>query len=331
MQELSAPKNTFDPYQALRYQLRSEKNCLTVLIERQIKAHHQQHWENRLQSVKLDNNTFRKIKQLSGNIKHAETLALTCSNSGLSLSNDHDKAELLGRYFEAVHNRNHLIGNQPRSTLIDSEMNTLFVVSVSRTTFSQAASANSSYVFNPDRHIVSVKSLSDLLKARPNKKSVGVDGIPDIALKKMSHKAKIVVSMLFNQIYNSGYYPSAWKRAIVIPIYKNGKPKQDPNSYRPIALLPLLYESAVKPRLRDECTALGIIPLDQFGFEPGRSTTHPHIKFQTDITTNLNRRKPTIACALDVEKAFDTVWHEGMVYKMRQAGISLHLCQTIHN
>lgn len=181
---------------------------------------------------------------------------------------------------------------------------------------------------------MSLKILSDLLKDRPNKKSVGIDGIPDIALKKMSLRAKIFISMLFNQIFNSGYYPSAWKRAVVIPIHKKDKPKQDPNSYRPIALLPCiskLYESAVKPRLRDECTSLGVIPLDRCGFKFGRCTSQPQIKFQTDIATNLNSRKPTIACALDIEKAFDTIWHEGIVYKMKKANFSTHICLIIYN
>lgn len=316
------------------YQLRSEISCLTVLIDMQIKVHHQQHWEKRLQSVTLDNSTFKKIKQFTGSLTREPTPALTIPNSDAIVSNDNDKADLLGSHFEAVHNRNHLIGDQARSTRINLEVNTSFVDHAPKTVFSPVASANPSFVYNPDRHLVSVKSLSDLLKVRPNKKSVGTDGIPDIVLKKMSLRAKIFTAMLFNQIYNSGYYPSAWKRAVVIPIHKKDKPKQDPNSYRPIALLPCiskLYESAVKPRLKSECSSLGVIPLDQFGFEFGRCTSQPQIKFQTDIATNLNSRKPTIACALDIEKAFDTIWHEGLVFKMKEANFSPHICLIIYN
>lgn len=321
-------------YSHFDYQLRSEINCLTVLIDMQIRAHYQHHWEKRLQSVKLDNHTFKKIKQLTGSFKYESIPALTIPNSGLVLSSDNEKAELLGSHFEAVHNQNHLIGDQTRSTRINYEINTFFENHAPKTVFSPVASANSSFIYNPDRHIVNIKILSDLLKDRPNKKSVGVDGISDTVLKKMSLRAKILTSMLFNQIFNSGYYPSAWKRAMVIPIHKKDKPKPDPNSYRPIALLPCLsklYESAVKLRLRDECTSLGIIPLDQFGFEFGRCTSQPQIKFQTDIATNLNARKPTIACALDIEKAFDTVWHEGLAYKMKEANFSPHICLIIFN
>lgn len=321
-------------YSHFDYQLRSEIRCLTVLIDMQIKATTKNHWEKKLQAVTLDNNTFRKIKQLTGSFISEPIPALTDPNSGISLDNDSDKAELLGTHFEAVHNRNHHIGDQIRAAHIDLEVNTLFAVPAPRNFFSQDASANPSFDYNPNRHVVSIKSLSEILKARPNKKSVGVDGICDTVLKKMSNLTKIFVCILFNQIFNSGYYPSAWKRAIVVPIHKKGKPHQNPNSYRPIALLPCiskLYESAVNLRLREECSALGIIPPDQFGFEPGRATSHPHVKFQTDITTNLNRRKPTIACALDVEKAFDTVWHEGLIFKMKHANFSLHLCQTLHN
>jgi hypothetical protein len=41
---------------------------------------------------------------------------------------------------------------------------------------------------------------------------------------------------LYNKVWSEGINPEAWKEACVIPIFKNGKDKTEPKSYRPISL-----------------------------------------------------------------------------------------------
>jgi hypothetical protein len=41
---------------------------------------------------------------------------------------------------------------------------------------------------------------------------------------------------LLNRLLASSYVPELWKKAIVIPLLKQGKPAEDPNSYRPVSL-----------------------------------------------------------------------------------------------
>lgn len=56
----------------------------------------------------------------------------------------------------------------------------------------------------------------------------------------------------------------------------------------------------------------------------------PLIKFANYVIVNLNAKTPTIACTLDVEKAFDTVWTAGLIYKMHHVfGFSTHICKLL--
>lgn len=135
--------------------------------------------------------------------------------------------------------------------------------------------------------------------------------------------------MLMNQLYNSGFFPTTWKCAITVPIKKKEQPTEKPDNYHPIALLTCLskvYECAVKDRLVKECYDLSIFPPDQCGFLLGRTTSLPLVKFDNDIVCGINRRMPTIACFLDIEKTFDTIW----IYKMH-FNFSAHICQIVYH
>lgn len=93
-----------------------------------------------------------------------------------------------------------------------------------------------------------------------------------------------------------------------------------------------IYECALKDQILKLCEEKNTLPDNQFGFRPKHSTVHALIKFQNDITTNLNLRKATIACSLDNEKAFDTVWIDGLIYKMQHLfGFPPHLCRTVYD
>ncbi|GJQ81877.1 hypothetical protein Trydic_g9902 [Trypoxylus dichotomus] len=61
-----------------------------------------------------------------------------------------------------------------------------------------------------------------------------------------------------------------------------------------------------------------ILPGFQFGFRQEHSTTHQLLRITEHITEHLDKSTPTAAVMLDIEKAFDKVWHEGLIYKLRQ-------------
>ena len=70
-------------------------------------------------------------------------------------------------------------------------------------------------------------------------KSSGSDGIlADMLKNSLEHILSLLV-LLFNHVFDTGQYPSAWSGAIIVPIHKSGD-KDDPNNYRGVSLLSIL-------------------------------------------------------------------------------------------
>lgn len=107
------------------------------------------------------------------------------------------------------------------------------------------------------------------------------------------------------------------KRAKIIALLKPGKPHDDPKSYRPISLLNILYKllerllhSRIAPRLYEK------IPVEQAGFRPQRSSTDQILALTTHIEAGFQRNQKTSVVFIDLSAAYDTVWRQGLLYKL---------------
>ncbi|GJQ79294.1 hypothetical protein Trydic_g16162 [Trypoxylus dichotomus] len=128
------------------------------------------------------------------------------------------------------------------------------------------------------------------------------------------------------------HFPSQWKLADVAMIRKPGQSHNWPQNYRPISLLPVMSKIAdriILARLREETDDLDVIPGCQFGFRREHSTTHQVLRLVEHIKEGFNRRECTGAVFLDVAKAFDKVWHQGLLLKMHRAGISKAMVKLV--
>ena len=88
----------------------------------------------------------------------------------------------------------------------------------------------------------------------------------------------------------------------------------------------LLYRRILSFVLRSD-----IIPAEQFGFVPTRSTIHQTLRLVEHITTGFNARLSTLAIFLDIQKAYDTTWHCGIFYKLRVFNFPLTLQNIIRS
>lgn len=131
---------------------------------------------------------------------------------------------------------------------------------------------------------------------------------------------------------NNTYFPRSWKTAKVIALLKKNKPESDPSSYRPISLLPnisKIFEVVINKSLTAFCDKNQIIPESQFGFRHKHSTLHAINKFTSDICWALNNNECVAACFIDLEKAFDTVWLDGLFYKLIKKGFPRHMIKIL--
>ncbi|GBP53751.1 Probable RNA-directed DNA polymerase from transposon BS [Eumeta japonica] len=122
--------------------------------------------------------------------------------------------------------------------------------------------------------------------------------------------------------------------AEVIGIHKPGKPRDLSASYRPISLLSglaKLLERVLKTLLSNHLFGKGLIIDEQFGFHPAHSCPQQVLRLVEYIMEGFKTKQKTVAVFFDVAKAFDRVWHAGLVYKLYSLEVPDRLIFIIQN
>jgi hypothetical protein len=156
----------------------------------------------------------------------------------------------------------------------------------------------------------------------PSGKATGEDGIPYEVIKKIPSSAVKVLTNVINASIKLSHFPTPWKHSTIKCIPKKGGKKLKTSQFRPISLLSNLgkvVERVVAEHLNKIIDDMALLPNEQFGFRKGRSTTHQIHKLIEHISESFNNKDMTIGVFLDVSKAFDKVWHDGLLYKMQTA------------
>ena len=107
-------------------------------------------------------------------------------------------------------------------------------------------------------------------------------------------------------------------------LLKPDKPVTLTTSYRPISLISSimkLFERVIEQRLRSHLEDIGFINKHQSGFRRAKSTDDHLFRLSQSIMESFNRGEQVVAAFLDIEKAFDNVWHNGLRYKIFQLGL----------
>jgi hypothetical protein len=103
-------------------------------------------------------------------------------------------------------------------------------------------------------------------------------------------------------------------------IPKPGKPASEVNSYWPSSLLLVtlkLFEKLPLKRIRNNLDLSTVIPDYQFGFREGHSTIQQMHRIVNQIARSLEEQTLCTAVFLDVTQVSDKVWHNGLIYKIK--------------
>lgn len=183
--------------------------------------------------------------------------------------------------------------------------------------------------------LVSPQEIKTLIKNLPSRKAPGPDTINNLILKNLPRKTIIHLMHIFNAIITLQHFPKAWKHANIIVFPKPGKDQTLINSYRPISLLCSMGKLAEKlflRRLSKTIDELHSLPPEQFGFRPEHNTTLAVAKVAQDASLAFNSKHSTAILLLDIEKAFDKVWHKGLIYKLyAEHNIPLYFTSLINS
>ncbi len=171
--------------------------------------------------------------------------------------------------------------------------------------------------------IASEEEVYDLIKCIDPSKSTGPDGVSPRLLLEAGLGIVPSLTKLINLSLSSAKVPNSWKIANVIPLFKKGE-KSDTNNYRPVSLLSCvskILERIVFKHVFNYLRDTQFISRHQSGFQPGDSTVNQLSYLYHIFSEALDKKKDVHIVFCDVRKAFDRVWHKGLLYKLKKAGI----------
>ena len=177
-----------------------------------------------------------------------------------------------------------------------------------------------------DTVIIQNDEILSLIRNINTNKASGSDDISGQMLRLCDDSVVLPLKIIFENILKSSIYPDTWKLANVTPIHKKND-KQLIKNYRPISLLPIcgkLFEKIIFNNLYNYFNTNNLITKNQSGFRPGDSTTNQLLYLVNEIHEAFEdpNSLEVRAVFLDISKAFDKVWHDGLIFKLRQNGVN---------
>jgi hypothetical protein len=184
--------------------------------------------------------------------------------------------------------------------------------------------------FNPitnaslDKIQVTEDDVLDTIKQLDISKANGPDNVSNRMIRDTGPAIAKPLAKLFNKSLELGKFPTCWKEANVSPVHKKSH-RQTKTNYRPISLLSnlgKLFERIVFKVLYAYCKMHGLLTWRNSGYKPFDSTVNQLINIVHIIYEALDKGQDVCFISLDASSAFDRVWHEGLIFKLKQFGIS---------
>lgn len=293
-------------------------SILSSLIDKDFQQLHNTQFQREIAKIIPGEDHNRKLFKLAKNLRGPRTKLGSLKDDSRVYISNMEKADVFASVFVNNHLTSH--SNVPSST---------FEEEVKR----QADQIRSLSIRNVDPSILFKPSeVKSVLKNLKNGKAPGADRIRNESLKYGSRKLLVAITMIFNACIQLSYFPKTWRNAVGCPVPKPNKPSSCPKSYRLISLLSTLskvFERLILDRLKiplnDE------IPDFQFGFKLSHSTCHQVQRVVNCVREGFSNGFSTGMVLLDLKAAFDSVWHDGLIYKLSNTNCPLYLIRLIQS
>ena len=243
---------------------------------------------------KCNSKIYDYIHKLSKN----NSIPPTVSLNSLYASTDHERATLFNTFFHSV-------------------------FTVSAFTLPSTSSLSMPTINISDIHISELEVLEALTSLDPTKSS-GIDDIGSKLLKHCALALYVPLHHLFCLTITKHSIPSEWKCHLITPVHKSGDRAQVDN-YRPISLLCILskvLERIVFNHLNKFICEYNIISDNQFGFRRCHSTVQQLLLFLSKVNDSFDNNASCDTIYLDFRKAFDSVPHNELLFKLWKIGIT---------
>jgi len=166
--------------------------------------------------------------------------------------------------------------------------------------------------------IRTVTRIVNLLQNLDVHKATGPDEISARVLKELSDVLSPTLKIIFDYSLDTSTVLKNWKEVNVTFIFKKGDHSQ-PNNYRSISLTNIvskIFEHILSSSIMKHLETNNIIHYHQHGFRCNHSCETQLISVQ-DLIFNYNKNIQTDLISMDFAKAFDTVSHLRLLYKLQ--------------
>lgn len=291
--------------------LKSLLNRMRQLISENAKMDRQDSWDEHISKC---NGSVKKFWRLAKQLRTERKMSGFRIN-GVHITNEHTIANVIGGKFAQAH----LAFNRPQN---EADIHI-------KDTVEEFLENEIDEEINP----FEIDELNLIISNLKKKKAPGIDQINNNCIKMLPQLARQKFLDICNACQLLNYWPKAYKIASIIPIPKAGVTPSI-NAFRPISLLPSLskvMERLIATRLDEYIERENLLPNHQMGFRCSLSATHQAAKLAATIDLNKSRHTSTGMISLDIAKAFDSIWYDGLSYKMIQRKFPTRLIKWIDN
>lgn len=199
-----------------------------------------------------------------------------------------------------------------------------------RKTVKNFLNKNANFDINP----TTPSEIIQIILKLKERKAPGPDGISNKMVGELPSNFIIWLTKIYNEILKRGYFPNAWKNSIITPIPKPMADHGHPANYRPINLLNTfskILERIILKRMAEHFPTISAIMPEQFGFREKHSTSHALLRVVEYAAKGLVDKEPTGAVFIDLSRAFDKIWHRGLIYKLIVKKYPACIIKLLHN
>jgi hypothetical protein len=179
---------------------------------------------------------------------------------------------------------------------------------------------------------ITMEEIIRAIRSLKNRKAAGSCGIVPEMVKEGGEGMDRSLLQLFRRVWETGGVPEDWKKAIVVPIFKNKGSKEECGNYRGISLLSVpgkLFMRVLLNRIKDPLETE--FREEQAGFRRGRSTVEQIFALRQIIEKKWEFGRAVYLAFVDLEKAYDSVWREGMWRMAEHYGVAMRVVTILRN
>ena len=303
------PQNT-----VLHETLRINLSTYNKILKSNIRLAKSQYYHTVFDKYKKDiKHTWITIKELLNNTTNDKQLPSQIRLEGNNISDPQTIANNFNKYFNDI---GPSLAEKINSPNID---------------FSSYLTENASQNFKFNQ--VTEEIVNKIIDNFPAKTSCGIDNISMKLVKKIKDVLLTPLCIVINQSLTTGIFPDKLKIAKIVPVHK----KDDVtiiDNYRPISVLPAIskiFEKIILNQLTEHFNSLNLLFPSQYGFRESHNTEYAVMENIDKIVENIEARNLPLNIFLDLSKAFDTLDHSILLYKLSHYGItgmSYKLCES---